>query len=181
MSISIAHDIHRATTLAIALSVLMIAAGVVGVVAPALARAAVTVFVGWLLIFSGLLHVAFAWRANTPRTVLLEILLGVLYSAVGVYLVAAPVGGLLSLTIAVAIYLFVEGVLELGLSFALRPLPGAGWLLFDGVVTLALAVLIGSTWPSSATWVLGTLVGVSMLFSGGTRLMFSLAVRRIVG
>jgi uncharacterized membrane protein HdeD (DUF308 family) len=92
---------------------------------------------------------------------------------------ARPLGGLLSLTLAVAIYLFVEGVLEFVLSFELRPAPGAGWLLFDGIVTLVLAVLIWSTWPSSAMWVVGTLVGISMFFSGMTRLMFSMAVRRI--
>jgi uncharacterized membrane protein HdeD (DUF308 family) len=66
------------------------------------------------------------------------------------------------------------------LSLRLRPAPGSGWLLVDGVVTLILAV-IWSTWPSSAAWVVGTLIGISMLFSGITRLMLSLAVRRIVG
>ncbi|MBI3494078.1 MAG: hypothetical protein HY047_20215 [Acidobacteria bacterium] len=45
---------------------------------------------------------------------------------------------------------------------------------------LVLAVMIWSTWPSSAAWVIGTLVGISMLFSGMTRVMLSLAVRRIV-
>ena len=42
------------------------------------------------------------------------------------------------------------------------------------------AVMIWSTWPSSALWVVGTLVGISMFFSGITRLMLSMAVRRIV-
>jgi len=79
----------------------------------------------------------------------------------------------------VAIYLSVEGVLEFVLSFELRPAPGAGWLLFDGIVTLVLAALIWSTWPSSALWVVGTLVGLSMFFSGITRLMFSMAVHRV--
>ena len=66
------------------------------------------------------------------------------------------------------------------LSFELRPEPGAGWLLFDGIVRLVLAVLIWSPWPSSAIWVVGTLAGISMFFSGISRLMLSLAVRRIV-
>jgi uncharacterized membrane protein HdeD (DUF308 family) len=77
------------------------------------------------------------------------------------------------------VYLFVEGVLEFILSLQLRPAPGSGWLLVDGIVTLVLAVMIWSTWPSSAAWVIGTLVGISMLFSGITRLMLSLAVRKI--
>ena len=50
----------------------------------------------------------------------------------------------------------------------------------DGIITLVLAVMIWSTWPSSAVWVAGTLIGISMLFSGITRLMLSLAARRIL-
>jgi uncharacterized membrane protein HdeD (DUF308 family) len=53
-------------------------------------------------------------------------------------------------------------------------------LLFDGIVTLVLAAMIGSAWPISSVWAIGTIVGVSMLFSGITRLMLSVAVRRIV-
>lgn len=77
-------------------------------------------------------------------------------------------GGLASLTLAIALYLLLEGVLELALSFQLRPAPGSGWQLFDGIFTLVLAVMIWSTWPSSAVWVVGTLVGISMFFSGTT-------------
>ena len=79
-----------------------------------------------------------------------------------------------------ALYLLVEGFLEFMLALQLRASPGSGWLLLDGAVTLALGVAIWSTWPSSSTWAVGTLVGVSMLFSGITRLMLSRAVRRIV-
>jgi len=91
-----------------------------------------------------------------------------------------PLVGLASLTLALAVYLSVEGVLEFILSFRLRPLPGSGWLLFDGIITLILAIMIWKTWPSSSEWVIGTLVGISMLFSGISRLMLSLAARRLV-
>jgi uncharacterized membrane protein HdeD (DUF308 family) len=89
------------------------------------------------------------------------------------------VAGLASLTLALAIYLFAEGVLELVLSFRLRPMPGSSWLLFDAIITLILAIMIWRTWPSSTEWVVGTLVGISMLFSGISRLMLSLAARRV--
>jgi uncharacterized membrane protein HdeD (DUF308 family) len=55
----------------------------------------------------------------------------------------------------------------------------SGWFLFDGVVTLILAVMIWRTWPSSSAWVIGTLVGISMLFSGVSRLALSLAARSV--
>jgi uncharacterized membrane protein HdeD (DUF308 family) len=73
-----------------------------------------------------------------------------------------------------------EAVLELILSFRLRPLAGSNWLLIDGIITFILAVLIWRSWPSSSEWVIGTLVGISMLFSGAARLSLSLAARRAV-
>ncbi|HWF84915.1 MAG TPA: DUF308 domain-containing protein [Vicinamibacterales bacterium] len=179
MANSMAADVHRSTTWSIVLSVLMIAAGVLAIFVPVIAGVAVTALVGWLLIFSGLLHLAFAWRGGRASAVLWEILLGVVYGAIGFYMLARPVAGLASLTLAIAIYLLFEGGLELALSFQLRPAPGSGWLLVDGIITLVLAVMIWGTWPSSAVWVVGTLVGISMFFSGITRLMLSMAVRRI--
>jgi uncharacterized membrane protein HdeD (DUF308 family) len=62
----------------------------------------------------------------------------------------------------------------------LHELPGSGWLMVDGIITLVLAVMIWSTWPSSAVWVVGTLIGISVLFSDITRLMLSIAARRIL-
>jgi uncharacterized membrane protein HdeD (DUF308 family) len=179
MARSMTGDIHKATTWSIVLSVLMIAAGVLAIFSPAIAGVAVTVFFGWLLIFSGLLHLAYAWQAGRADAVVWEILVGMLYGGIGVYLLARPVAGLESLTLVLAIYLVTEGVLEFVLSFQLRPLPGSGWLLCDGIVTLVLAAMIGSAWPISSVRAVGTLVGASMFFSGITRLMLSVAVRQV--
>src|SRR4029453_2336048 len=105
MATPITDDIHKATTWSIVLSVLMIAAGVLAIVSPAIAGVAVTVLFGWLLIFSGILHLAYAWRAGRPGAVVWEILLGMLYGGIGVYLLVWPGAGLASLTLALAFYL----------------------------------------------------------------------------
>ncbi len=172
--------VHTAATWSVVLSVLMIAAGLLAIGVPLVAGVAVATLVAWLLVFSGALHLAFAWRGHTAGGVVWEILLGFAYGAIGFYILAHPLAGLASLTLAVAIYLFVEGVLEFILWFQLRTTPGKGWLLFDGIVTLVLAAMIWSTWPSSAAWVIGTLVGISIFFSGISRLVLSLAGRRLV-
>jgi uncharacterized membrane protein HdeD (DUF308 family) len=172
--------VHTATTWSIVLSVLMMAAGVLAIGLPLVAGIAVDALIAWLLIFSGALHAAFAWRGHGAAGVLWEILLGLTYGVIGFYLIAHPLAGLASLTLAVAIYLFFEAILEFGLWFQLRTSPGKGWLLFDAIVTIVLAVMIWRTWPSSATWVIGTLVGISMLFSGMSRLVLSFTVRRLV-
>jgi uncharacterized membrane protein HdeD (DUF308 family) len=164
----------------IGLSVLMILAGFLAIAVPQAAGITVSLLVAWLLVFSGVAHLVFAWHTRTAGGMVWELLMGILYVFVGAYLLFRPVAGLASLTLALAFYLFAEGVLELILSFRLRPMAGSGWLLFDGIVTLILAVMIWRTWPSSTEWVIGTLVGISMLFSGISRLMLSLTAHRLV-
>jgi uncharacterized membrane protein HdeD (DUF308 family) len=180
MANSLTADVHRATTWSIVLSVLIMIAGFIAIAVPYVAGVAFTLIVGWMLIFTGVLHIVYAFRAERTRMALWQVLLGIVYGFIGYYVLAHPVAGLAGLTFAIAAFLFVEAVLEMVLSFELRPMAGSGWLLFDAIVTFILAVMIWATWPSSANWAVGTLVGISMLFSGMTRLMMTLAARRIV-
>ena len=180
-SASPAAFVRRSVGMSIALSVLMIVAGLVAIASPLAAGVAVSLLVAWLLIFSAAAHLVFAWHTRTAGGLLWELLIAIVYGATGVYLLMHPAAGLASLTLALAIYLFLEAILEFALGFLLRALPGRGWLLFDGIVTLILAVMIWRTWPSSTEWVIGTLVGISMLFSGTSRLAMSLVARRVTG
>ena len=164
----------------IGLSVLMLVAGTLAIVMPPVAGIAVLVIVAWLLMFSGAAHLVFGWHTRTTGGMIWELLLGILYIFVGIYALLHPAAGLASLTLFLAAYLFAEGVLEFVLSFRLRPMPGSSWLLFDGIITLILAILIWRSWPSSTEWVIGTLVGISMIFSGAARLSLSLAARRVL-
>jgi uncharacterized membrane protein HdeD (DUF308 family) len=179
MAEAFSSDVRRVTGWSIALSVLMIIAGLLAIASPLLAGVTVTRLVGWLLLFSGVLHFVYAFRGGGVTAVLWEILLAVVYALAGVYILANTAIGLVSLAFVIAFYLFAESILELAASYMTRHEKGSGWLLFDGILTLLLAIMIWGTWPSSAAWVIGTLVGVSMLFSGISRLMMASAVRRI--
>jgi len=53
-------------------------------------------------------------------------------------------------------------------------------LLLDDIVTLVLAIVIWRTRAASTEWVIGTLVGISMIFIGATRLMLSFAARNLI-
>lgn len=167
--------VNEARGWSIGLSVLMIVAGLLAIVLPLAAGIAVEVLVAWLLLFSGVAHLGYAWHTRGTGGALWELLVAATYSLIGVYLLLRPLQGLATLTIALAIYLFAEAVVEVVMSLRLRPVPGSNWLLFDGIVTLILAAMIWSTWPSNTEWVIGTLVGISMLLSGASRLMLSLA------
>ena len=163
----------------VAISILMIIAGLLAIVLPGPAGIAINLFVGWMLVFSAIMHFVYAWQTRHGHAVAWELLVGALYLLVGVYLLRHPIRGLATLTIALAFYLWIEGILEFVSSYMLRALPGSGWLLFDGVVTVILAFLIWRTWPENTEWAIGTLVGISILFSGVSRLMISLRARHV--
>lgn len=176
---SVATFVKKSVGWSIALSVLMIAAGIVAICSPFAAGIAVNVLVAWLLVFSGAVHLVFAWYRPSTGGLIWELLVGVLYIFIGAYLLTRPVAGLESLTLVLAIYLLLEAILEFVLGFTLRPLPGSGWLLVDGAITLILAAMIWRAWPYSSAWAIGLLVGISMLFSGTSRLMLSLSAKSV--
>lgn len=171
--------IKKSVGLSIGLSVLMILAGIVAIASPMAAGIAVNIFVAWILVFSGAVHLVFSWSTRSAGGFLWELLVGILYIVIGAYLLMHPAAGLAALTLALALYLLVEAILEFILGLTLRAHPGSSWLFIDAVITLILAVLIWRTWPSSTEWVIGTLVGISMLFSGTSRLFLSLAARNV--
>jgi uncharacterized membrane protein HdeD (DUF308 family) len=172
--------VKKSLVWSIVLSILLILAGIAAILLPPVASLAVTIFVGWMLIFGGIIHFVYAWKTRHAGGVLWEVLIGVVYIAAGAYLLWNPIVGLAAVTLALALYLLLEGLLEFVLSYQLRPAPGSGWLLFDGIITLILALLIWKIWPIGAPWILGLLVGISMLVSGTARLMLSVAARRML-
>jgi uncharacterized membrane protein HdeD (DUF308 family) len=171
---------HRTVGWSIFLSILLILAGFCTLLIPFMGGIGITIFVGWAMIISGITHLVFAWKTHTTGMKIWELLVGLIYLLAGVYLIMHPLAGLASLTLLLAFYLFFEGIFEIVNFFQVRPRHGAAWLLFDGLITLALAWMIWRSWPSSSAWAIGTLVGISMLFSGFSRLMLSLTARRVL-
>jgi uncharacterized membrane protein HdeD (DUF308 family) len=172
--------VPKAINWSIALSVLLIIAGLFAILVPVISGLGVTLLFGWLMILSGITHFVFAFKTHTTGGLIWELIIGAIYLFTGFYLVLHPVAALFALTLILACYLFFEAIVEFIQYFQLRPRHGAGWLLVDGIITLILAIMIWRSWPASSVWVIGTLVGISMLFSGFSRLMLSLAAKRIL-
>jgi len=146
-----------------------------------LAAIAVNVFVAWLIVLAGVVHIIVAFHAREAGSVIWRLLVGLAYICFGAYLIARPALGVASLTLVLASLFLVEGIFDIVLYFKARSIVRATWILLDGIVTLLLGLLIYVHWPSSSAWAIGTLVGVSLIFSGVTRVMVSLAVRRAAG
>jgi len=170
--------IRHASTGSVLWGVLLIVFGMVAVGSPFLAAVAVNVAVAWLILLAGIVHVMLGVRAHGAGSMIWKLLIGLAYLCFGVYLILHPVLGVASLTLVLASLFLIEGILDIVLFFKLRFLRGTTWVLLDGIVTLLLGLMIYMQWPSSAAWAIGTLVGVSMIFSGVARVMMSLAVRK---
>jgi uncharacterized membrane protein HdeD (DUF308 family) len=152
------------------IGVLLILIGLLAIILPFIAGIAITAFIGWLLLFAGIVHLIYCWQSRNSGGVIWQLLIAILYLFVGFYLIFHPARGLVTLTLLLASYFVVEGVIELVLYFRLRRSHSAGWFLWDGLITLLLGILIWAHWPFSSVWVLGTLIGISLLISGFTRL-----------
>jgi uncharacterized membrane protein HdeD (DUF308 family) len=170
--------VKQASTVSILWGVLLIVFGMVAVASPFLAAVAVNVVVAWLIVLAGVVHLMLAVRAHGAGSMIWKLLVGIAYLCFGGYLIVHPLVGVASLTLLLATLFLVEGVLDVVLFFKMRPLQGSGWVLTDGIVTLLLGALIYLQWPTSSAWAIGTLVGISMIFSGVARVMMSLAVRK---
>jgi len=170
--------VRQASTLSIAWGVLLIVFGMVAVASPFVAAVAVNVVVAWLIVLAGIVHLMLAFRAHGAGSMIWKLLVGIAYLCFGAYLILHPVLAVASLTLALASLFLIEGILDIVLFFRMRPMGGSSWVLVDGIVTLLLGLMIYMQWPSSSVWAIGTLVGVSMIVSGVTRVMMSLAVRK---
>lgn len=155
-------DGRTLTWIGVALAIL----GVLGMMMPLMTGLAVTVLVGTLLIAAGIVRMLFAFKASSWGEGIFGALLGLLSLLCGGYLLMRPAQGLAALTLLLVFYLALDGMVELILSWRLRPVEGWGWILFSGALSLLLAVLLWVEFPFSGTWAIGLLVGVKLLFSG---------------
>jgi uncharacterized membrane protein HdeD (DUF308 family) len=170
--------VRRASTLSIFWGVLLIGLGMLAVASPMVAAVAVNVLIAWLIVFAGVVHLVVAFHTREAGSIIWRLLVGLAYMCFGGYLIARPVAGVASLTLLLASLFLLEGIFNIVLFFRAPSTLRSSWMLLDGIVTLLLGLLIYLQWPSSSAWAIGTLVGVSLIFSGVTRVMVSLAVRR---
>jgi uncharacterized membrane protein HdeD (DUF308 family) len=173
--------VRQASTLSILWGVSLIILGMLAVGTPFLAAVAVNAFIAWLLVLAGVVHLTVAFHTREAGSLIWRVLVGLAYLFFGVYLIMRPALGVASLTLVLASLFLVEGILNIALFFQVRSIPiqGSAWLLIDGIITLLLGLMIYMQWPSSSAWAIGTLVGVSMIVSGVTRVMLSFAVRKV--
>jgi len=154
--------------------------GLAAMIVPPLAGLAVTIFLGWMFLVSGIAGlVVTIWASGMPGFwwSLISAALAVLAGGI---LLARPLQGLFTLTVVIGVYFVAEGVATI--MYALehrRELSGrSSWLLISGLMDIIIAFLIISGLPGSADWAIGLLVGINLLFGGATLIGVALAARK---
>lgn len=148
--------------------IVLLLLGVIAVCAPPLATFAVEVFIGWLILISGVLGLLMTFQTRgSPGFVwsLLSALLGIM---VGVVLLVWPLSGVLSLTVVLTIFLALEGIASIMYALAHRRDKSSRWqlMLVSGIVDLILVGMILAGLPGTAAWAIGLIVGINLLFGG---------------
>lgn len=167
--------------LLIFLGVLTVILGVLAIAAPMITGITVAVFVGFLLLFTGIMRIVYAFKSGQWGSGIWGTIIGLLGAVAGLLLIFRPMVGLLTLTLLLAIYFFVDGISEIIAAFKIKPDQGWGWVLFNGVIALLLGIMIWRQWPMSGSWAIGVLVGVHILITGWTMIVLGTGARRIAG
>ncbi len=174
-------EAKKNSRLLIFLGVLTVIFGVMAIAAPLLAGITVAVFVGFLLLFTGIMRIVFAFKSGQWGSGIWGTIIGLLGAVAGLLLIFRPMVGLLTLTLLLAIYFFVDGISEIIAAFKIKPDQGWGWVLFNGAIAVLLGIMIWRQWPMSGRWAIGVLVGVHILITGWTMIILGTGARRIAG
>ena len=178
---STTETIKKASPWLIGWGIAVFICGILAIILPITFSEAITVVIGCLALVAGVGHFIFAFHTRSVGGFMWQILIGVLYLLATVCLLVNPLLGILSLALFVAIFLLLEGIFEIALYIELRALRHAAWLLVDGLVTLILGLVMIRQWPPASPEIVCTLIGISMMFSAVSRVIFSLAVRSLGG
>jgi uncharacterized membrane protein HdeD (DUF308 family) len=159
-------SIHAASKTIVTLGIVLAILGVLSVLAPMASGVAVQAIVGLVMIGAGITWTVFSIHANKWGSGVWEALLGVLAVVSGVVMLAHPLLSLAALTLVLAGYFISVGALKIVFAFQERPMPGWGFVLLNGIISMALGALLAYQWPFSGIWAVGTLVGVDFMFGG---------------
>jgi uncharacterized membrane protein HdeD (DUF308 family) len=155
----------------LAWGVLLILSGVLAVSMPGIAALATAIVFAWLLIFGGAFEIVYAIQTRGRDGFGWKLASGILTLVLGIAILVVPIAGVASLALMVGAFLFAGGITRTMLALRLKPRSGWGWILFDGLLSIGVAILIAIGWPQSSLAFIGLLTGFSLIATGVWRIL----------
>ncbi len=160
--------------------ILLVILGLAAITVPPLAGLAVTIFLGWMFLISGVVGIALTFWARQMPGFWWSLISAALAVGAGILLLAKPAQGVLTLTIVISAYFLAEGVATI--MYALQHRRELSerwtWMAFAGALDILISAMILTGWPGSAEWAIGLLVGINLVFGGTSLIGMALAARK---
>jgi len=170
---------HKNAGWVVVLGIAEIILGILVIVSPLAGGLAVTMFIGAGLMIGGLIRLFAAFGAESFGAGTLAFLWGLLVAASGFYITVNPGIGLATLTLVLAVMFFASGLTQIFVAMKMRPISGWGWTLTSGILTVVFAFMIQWQFPFSGLWLVGTLVGIHLMFAGMSTFTVGSAARTV--
>jgi uncharacterized membrane protein HdeD (DUF308 family) len=159
--------------------VIAIILGILSMMMPGLTGVSVVYLLGVIVLVAGIVRMIWAFQAGSLGRGLLMFAIGLLTLLAGFALLAHPLFASGVLTIMLAVYFILDGIGEIAAGIKVRPADGWGWLLFGGIVSILLGLMIWRQFPLSGLWAVGILLGIKLFFIGLIMVTAGSAVRSI--
>lgn len=156
----------------------LIGLGVLALGYSALFTIATVEVLGFFLIFGGTAYIAGAFFTGSWGGFFLTLMTGVLQLVTGLLCVQHPAEAAIVYTLLMAAFFMVGGLFRIVAALS-GTFQGRGWVLINGIITLGLGVMIWQQSPFSGLWVIGTFLGVDLIFNGWLYLLIGLNVRKL--
>ncbi|MCP4382921.1 MAG: HdeD family acid-resistance protein [Hyphomicrobiales bacterium] len=158
--------------------ILLVVAGILAIVYPVISSVAFVVFLGWLLIISGVVQGVSLIGAGKVPHFWLELISVVLALLVGFLLVRDPAQGLQTITLLIIVFLMIQGISKIVFALTIRPFESWGWVLASGVLGIVLSVVLWGSLPGTAAWLIGLLIGIELIGEGAAIALLAWRVRQ---
>ena len=159
--------------------IVLVLLGIGAIIVPPIAGLAVTLLLGWLFLIGGIFGLIVTYYGRDMPGFWWSLISAALTVLAGLILIARPMEGLLTLTVVLTAFFIMEGIASIMFALAhKRELSGRwGFVVVAGVFDLVIAVMIFAGLPGSAAWAIGLLVGINMVFGGGSLIGMALAAK----
>ena len=170
--------LHQSRGWLIGGGILSVIVGLMAISEPLIFTGIIVIFIGAMLLVSGLISLGLALFESHQAHRLLNGIFAIVRIAAGAVILMYVPSGVFALTLILAVFFIIEGISSIGFAFKMRAHSGWVWILLNGLVALVLGGLIWNKLPSDAEWVIGLLYGINSLFFGFSLLMLGLGTRK---
>ncbi|MGA5321218.1 HdeD family acid-resistance protein [Streptomyces seoulensis] len=175
-----ARGLSRSFSWLAVLGVILVIAGIVGLVYTGVATLTSMILFGWLLLIGGVVGLLHAVQARGTNFFWLGVIVAALNIAAGIVVIRMPHAAADALTMFAALLFLAAGLFRLAGSLIVRG-PQFGWTLLLGAFDLLLGILVLVSWPGSSQYVIGCFFSLALLFDGLGLIAAGYGGRRVVG